>query len=139
MSSRPDEFARSRTQDRLDEISLGMADLRTGSRSWTSAAVSAARGKRLTGGWRVAWAGRACKHRPAATGDLPATETSREQYVRLSKWVEADGCADLPFQNETFDRVLCIEAIFHFPSRLRFFREVLWGASREGLGSSFPI
>jgi SAM-dependent methyltransferase len=37
--------------------------------------------------------------------------------------VEANACA-LPFEDASFDRVLCIEAMFHFPSRQRFFQEV---------------
>lgn len=37
-------------------------------------------------------------------------------------WVEADAC-DLPFPEGSFDRVLCIEAMFHFRSRRTFFAE----------------
>ena len=40
----------------------------------------------------------------------------------MFEWIEADAC-DLPFADATFDRVLCIEAMFHFASRRRFFRE----------------
>ncbi len=36
--------------------------------------------------------------------------------------VEADACA-LPFSPATFDRVLCVEAMFHFRSRDAFLRE----------------
>jgi SAM-dependent methyltransferase len=36
--------------------------------------------------------------------------------------VEADACA-LPFPSERFDRVFCIEAIFHFSSRANFLAE----------------
>ena len=38
------------------------------------------------------------------------------------EWCEADACA-LPFAAGLFDRVLCIEAMFHFSSRGDFFRE----------------
>ena len=38
------------------------------------------------------------------------------------EWCEADACA-LPFGAGLFDRVLCIEAMFHFLSRRDFFRE----------------
>ena len=38
------------------------------------------------------------------------------------EWREADACA-LPFADGKFDRVLCIEAMFHFASRRRFFEE----------------
>ena len=37
-------------------------------------------------------------------------------------FVEADACA-LPFSDQSFDRVLAVECIFHFPSRDSFFRE----------------
>ena len=40
----------------------------------------------------------------------------------LMLWEEADACA-LPFANSSFDRALCIEAMFHFRSRREFFRE----------------
>jgi ubiquinone/menaquinone biosynthesis C-methylase UbiE len=37
-------------------------------------------------------------------------------------WVEADACA-LPFEDNSFDRVLAVECIFHFPSREKFLAE----------------
>ena len=37
-------------------------------------------------------------------------------------WVEADAC-ELPFEDESFDRVLAVECIFHFPSREKFLAE----------------
>jgi MPBQ/MSBQ methyltransferase len=39
------------------------------------------------------------------------------------RWVNADAC-QLPFPDDSFDRILCIEAMFHFASRRTFFREV---------------
>lgn len=38
------------------------------------------------------------------------------------RWVQADACR-LPFPGARFDRVLCIEALFHFASRRAFFQE----------------
>ena len=38
------------------------------------------------------------------------------------EWQEADACR-LPFASGSFDRVLCIEAMFHFGSRRKFFAE----------------
>ena len=40
----------------------------------------------------------------------------------LIEWKQADAC-DLPFPERAFERLLCIEAMFHFASRRRFFRE----------------
>lgn len=37
-------------------------------------------------------------------------------------WVEADAC-ELPFEDDSFDRLLAVECIFHFPSRERFLAE----------------
>ena len=37
-------------------------------------------------------------------------------------WVEADACR-LPFEDNSFDRVLAVECIFHFPSREAFLTE----------------
>jgi SAM-dependent methyltransferase len=38
------------------------------------------------------------------------------------EWHRADACS-LPFPDASFDRVLCVEAMFHFPSRRAFFSE----------------
>lgn len=38
------------------------------------------------------------------------------------EFVQGNAC-DLPLEAGSFDRVLAVECIFHFPSRLRFFRE----------------
>lgn len=38
------------------------------------------------------------------------------------RWVEADAC-QLPFEDNTFDRMLAVECIFHFPSREKFLAE----------------
>jgi MPBQ/MSBQ methyltransferase len=39
------------------------------------------------------------------------------------RWVGADAC-HLPFPDQSFDRISCIEAMFHFTSRRAFFGEV---------------
>jgi MPBQ/MSBQ methyltransferase len=39
------------------------------------------------------------------------------------RWVGADAC-HLPFPDCSLDRILCVEAMFHFASRRTFFREV---------------
>ena len=40
----------------------------------------------------------------------------------LLEFCHGDAC-ELPFADNSFDRVLAVECIFHFPSRLRFFQE----------------
>lgn len=45
--------------------------------------------------------------------------------------VAGDAC-ELPFADSSFDAVLAIECIFHFPSRWRFFREVRRVLDRGG-------
>lgn len=56
------------------------------------------------------------------------------------EWCEADACA-LPFAADLFDRVLCIEAMFHFSSRRDFFCEVARVLSPGGalIGSDIAI
>jgi ubiquinone/menaquinone biosynthesis C-methylase UbiE len=39
------------------------------------------------------------------------------------EFVEGNAC-ELPFDDDSFDRVLAVECIFHFPSRQQFFQEV---------------
>lgn len=38
------------------------------------------------------------------------------------RWIEADAC-ELPFEDNSFDRILAVECIFHFPSRQKFLAE----------------
>ncbi len=115
-SMAPDEFARA--QDRLDETLLGMADLRDGQSvldvgcgfgGSLQKVDSRVRHARLVG----------VNIDPR---QLAICRQLKPHETNIFEWVEADGC-ELPFQNETFDRVLCIEAMFHFASRQRFFIE----------------
>jgi ubiquinone/menaquinone biosynthesis C-methylase UbiE len=45
------------------------------------------------------------------------------QHGNQAEFIEGDAC-NLPFDDNSFDRVLAVECIFHFPSRQRFFQEV---------------
>jgi SAM-dependent methyltransferase len=48
-------------------------------------------------------------------------EIARQQVPGIS-FIEGNACV-LPFETSTFDRVLAVECIFHFPSRLQFLKE----------------
>lgn len=47
---------------------------------------------------------------------------SRARAMNTIRFVEGDACA-LPFADASFDTVLAVECIFHFPSRQKFFEE----------------
>lgn len=53
---------------------------------------------------------------------LDACHRLRQRPDTILRWVEADACR-LPFADASFDRVFCIEAMFHFRSREAFVRE----------------
>ncbi len=48
----------------------------------------------------------------------------RPQSGNSLRWQEGDAC-QLPFEDQIFDCVFCVEAMFHFPSRRKFLAEVL--------------
>ncbi|MDA1230517.1 MAG: methyltransferase domain-containing protein [Planctomycetota bacterium] len=48
----------------------------------------------------------------------------RSKSQNSIRWQEADAC-DLPFADNSFDCVFCVEAMFHFASRRTFLAEVL--------------
>jgi len=53
---------------------------------------------------------------------LDACHRVRPRPDTILRWVEADACR-LPFADASFDRVFCVEAMFHFRSRDAFLRE----------------
>jgi SAM-dependent methyltransferase len=111
-----DEFERA--QQRLDERLLGMARLADGQRvldvgcgfgASLDAINRACTGMRLTG----------------VNVDPRQLELCRTLQARRGNafdWREADACR-LPFADASFERVLCIEAMFHFASRHAFFAQ----------------
>ena len=56
--------------------------------------------------------------RQIAAAEAQTTATNGNHIA----WVEADAL-QLPFEDDSFDRVLAVECIFHFPSRERFLAE----------------
>jgi SAM-dependent methyltransferase len=55
-----------------------------------------------------------------ATASQMAVESSQTHRVRF---IVADANGRLPFDDETFDAVVCIDSMNHFPNRLAVFRE----------------
>lgn len=53
---------------------------------------------------------------------LDACHRIRPRSDTILRWVEADACR-LPFPDASFDRVFCVEAMFHFRSRGAFLSE----------------
>jgi SAM-dependent methyltransferase len=102
----------------MDEILLGMAALRDGQRvldagcgfgASLDAVNRAHSGMALTG----------------VNIDPRQLELCRALQARNGnrfEWVEADACS-LPLADASFERVLCVEAMFHFASRGAFFAE----------------
>lgn len=112
----PGEFERA--QARLDQVLLDMADLDDGQSvldagcgfGGTLQAINRTRaGMTLTGANIDPRQLDICARIPASNGN------------RL-RWQLADACR-LPFDDASFDRVLCFEAMFHFSSRRAFLRE----------------
>jgi ubiquinone/menaquinone biosynthesis C-methylase UbiE len=59
-----------------------------------------------------------------------AKELVQPQNSNHIKFIEADAC-QLPFADNSFDLVLAVECIFHFPSRQKFFQEA-WRVLKPG-------
>ncbi len=54
---------------------------------------------------------------------LSICERIDRQNENQLTWCEADAC-NMPFSACSFDRIFCIEAMFHFDSRTKFFKDV---------------
>jgi SAM-dependent methyltransferase len=112
----PGEF--DRAQERLDEIVIAMAGLADAQRVLDV-------GCGLGGTLQAIDRNFAAMTLTGANIDFRQLDICRELEPRdrnRFEWVEADACA-LPFPAAAFDRVLCIEAMFHFASRRGFFAE----------------
>lgn len=59
-----------------------------------------------------------------------AKEQVHPQNHNQIEFIEGDAC-QLPFADSSFDLVLAVECIFHFPSRQRFFQEA-WRVLKPG-------
>ena len=110
------EFARA--QARMDEVLLGMADLRDG---LSVLDVGCGFGATLEAVNR----GFSSMRLAGVNLDPRQLELCRGLAARNGnrlEWHEADAC-ELPFSDARFERVLCVEAMFHFASRRAFFAE----------------
>lgn len=112
----PDNFASA--QARLDDVvieaaaltdGLAVLDVACGLGGLLAALDARFRGLELTG----------VNHDPR---QLDACHRVRPRPDTILRWVEADACR-LPFADGSFDRVFCVEAMFHFRSREAFLRE----------------
>jgi len=56
----------------------------------------------------------------------------RDERPRNAAWIAGDACR-LPFAGAAFDRLLCVEAAFHFASRLAFFSEAHRVLTQDGV------
>lgn len=121
----PDDFASA--QMRLDDFVINAAALRDGlavldvacGLGGLLATLDARfRGMELTG----------VSHDPR---QLDACHRVRPRPDTILRWVEADACR-LPFADASFDRVFCVEAMFHFRSRDAFLREAFRVLRPEG-------
>jgi len=115
----PMSIARGAAQQRMNDVIVGLAGVRDGSRVLD---VGCGFGGTLSAIDRTF-------DRVELTGlDVDARQleiTSRlvPRPTNQLRWVNGDGCA-LPFAGTTFDHVTSIEAMWHFPSRASFLAEV---------------
>lgn len=122
----PDEFQRA--QSRLTQVLLGMADLRAGQSildvgcgfGGTFDLINRQlQNMQLTG----------VNIDPR---QLDICRSIEPLHGNRLNWELADACR-LPFADESFDRVLCIEAMFHFASRAKFCAEAARVLKRGGV------
>lgn len=115
-SHAPGAFARA--QARLDEVLLDMAELRDGQRVLDAGCGFGATLEAVN----REFAGMHLAGVNVDPRQLELCGTLAPRNGNRLEWHEADACR-LPFADASFDRALCIEAMFHFSSRERFFSE----------------
>jgi SAM-dependent methyltransferase len=108
-----------RAEDRMSEYFLDVAGIRDGDRVLDAGCgfggTIAIANERRRG---VALTGLNIDPRQLAL----ARENVRARDGNTAVFVEGDACRP-PFADRSFDRVIAVECIFHFPSRRRFFEE----------------
>jgi len=115
---RPQEGEFERAQEQLNDILLAMAELRDGQEVLDAGCGFGGTIERIN----------ERHHDMHITGvnidprQLGICGEIRARNGNELRWEQADAC-ELPFPDASFDRVLCIEAMFHFPSRRRFFEQ----------------
>ena len=119
---RPDEAAArgafARAQARLDEVLLGMAELRDGQRVLDVGCGFGASLEAINRGF----SGMRLHGVNVDPRQLELCRSIAPRGANRIAWHETDACR-LPFADASFERVLCIEAMFHFSSRRAFFAE----------------
>lgn len=113
---RPEEFAKA--QQRLNERLLDMADLAPGQKILD---VGCGFGGTLEAVNRH-WSNMQLTGVNIDSRQLDICRQIVPASGNTLQWQQADACR-LPFAANSFDRVLCIEAMFHFGSRRAFFLE----------------
>lgn len=113
-------------QKRLDEILIQSAELESGQRVLDIACGLGGLIQRIDSEWsELNLLGINIDPR-----QLDICQRLRSRPTNVMRWQEACAC-QLPLADQTFDRVFCVEAMFHFPSRRTFLEEV-WRVLKPG-------
>jgi SAM-dependent methyltransferase len=67
--------------------------------------------------------------------NIDSRQVARARQLTTSDrvcFVEGDACC-LPFQDKSFDRLIAVESVFHFPSRIKFLHEACRVLKADGI------